>query len=155
MVARDLARRSRRRAPRAEEGSGFVKFMAGATWFSRAIRRRIGPHRTGHSRPLDPSFYMYLMVAGWSHLFSGHPAEALELAERSASLNPDWDSIYWGLIPAYVQLDRLPEARAALIKYLSLAPGTTVSGLRQLLPIRNQASLEMVLDGLRKAGLPD
>ncbi len=88
-------------------------------------------------------------------LFSGRPAGALELAERSASLNPDWDSTYWGLIPAYVQLDRLPEARAALSKFLSLAPGMTVSGLRQLLPIKNQASLEMVLDGLQKAGLPD
>ena len=98
---------------------------------------------------------MYLMAAGWAQLFSGRPAEALELAERSVSLNPDWDSTYWGLIPAYIQLDRLPEARAALSKLLSLAPGMTVSRLRQLLPIRNQVSLEMVLDGLRKAGLPD
>ncbi|TMJ34963.1 MAG: hypothetical protein E6G87_13400 [Alphaproteobacteria bacterium] len=105
--------------------------------------------------PLDPSFYMYLMVAGLAHLFSGRPAQAVELAGRSAALYPDWDSVYWGLIPAYVQLDRLPEARAALPKFLSLAPGITVSGLRRLLPIRNQASLEMVLDGLRKAGLPE
>jgi Flp pilus assembly protein TadD len=146
-----------RRALERNPGSGFVNFMAGATLVFAGDPQDalVRIERAMALGPLDPSFYMYLMVAGWSHLFSGHPAEALELAERSASLNPDWDSIYWGLIPAYVQLDRLPEARAALIKYLSLAPGTTVSGLRQLLPIRNQASLEMVLDGLRKAGLPD
>jgi adenylate cyclase len=159
MVARDhrAGLDAVRRALERNPGSGFVNFMAGAALVfagdpQDALSRIERAMALG---PLDPSFYMYLMVAGWSHLFSGRPAEALELAERSASLNPDWDSIYWGLIPAYVQLDRLPEARAALIKYLSLAPGTTVSGLRQLLPIRNQASLEMVLDGLRKAGLPD
>ena len=81
------------------------------------------------------------MVAGWAQLFCGHPAEALELAERSAGLNSEWDSTYWGLVPAYVQLDRLPEAQVALAKFLSLAPEMTVSRLRQLLPIRNQASL--------------
>src|SRR5262245_39059841 len=98
---------------------------------------------------------MYLVVAGMAHLFRGRPAPALELAERSTALNPDWDSAYWLLIPAYVQLDRLPEARAALPKYLSLAPGMTITKLRQVLPVREPASLEMTLDGLRKAGLPD
>ena len=159
MVARDYrdgldaVRRGLERNP----GSGFVNFLASAalvfggdpedslTLIERAMA--LGP--------LDPSFYMYLMVAGWAHLFSGRPAQALELASRSASLYPDWDSTYWGLIPAYVQLDRLPEARAALPKFLSLAPGMTVSRLRQLLPIRSQVSLEMILDGLRKAGLPE
>ena len=98
---------------------------------------------------------MYLMVAGWAHFFCGRPAQALELAERSASLNPDWDSTYWCLVPAYVQLDRMPEAQAALARFQSLAPGVTASRLGQLLPLRNPASLEMVLDGLRKAGLPE
>ena len=154
-----LSRRSRRRAPRARAKPRFgIRQLHGGDrpGFRVAIREDALAlmERAMALGPLDPSFYMYLMVAGWAHLFSGRPAEALELAERSASLNPDWDSTYWGLIPAYVQLDRLPEARAALIKYLSLAPGMTVSGLRQLLPIRNPASLEMVLDGLRKAGLP-
>ena len=79
----------------------------------------------------------------------------MELAERSASLNPDWDSTYWCLIPAYVQLDRMPEARTALARFQSLAPGITVSRLQQLLPMRNPASLAMVVDGLRKAGLPE
>jgi adenylate cyclase len=105
--------------------------------------------------PLDPSFYMYLMVAGWAHLFSGRPAKTVELAERSVSLYREWDSPYWGLIPAYVQLDRLPAARAALAEFQALAPGIAVSKLQQLLPLRAQASLEMVLDGLRKAGLPE
>jgi len=159
MVARDYRAGldAVRRALERNPGSGFVNFMAGtALLFAGDPQDSLAlMERAMALGPLDPSFYMYLMVAGWAQLFGGRPAEALDLAERSASLNPDWDSTYWGLIPAYVQLDRLPEARAALSKFLSLAPGMTVSGLRQLLPIRNPASLELVLDGLRKAGLPD
>jgi len=49
----------------------------------------------------------------------------------------------------------MPEAQAALARFQSLAPGVTASRLKQLLPLRNPASLEMVLDGLRKAGLPE
>ncbi|TMJ37571.1 MAG: adenylate/guanylate cyclase domain-containing protein [Alphaproteobacteria bacterium] len=159
MVARDYrdgldaVRRGLERNP----GSGFVNFLAGtALVFGGDPEDAMAlMERAMALGPLDPSFYMYLMVAGLAHLFSGRPAQAVELAGRSAALYPDWDSVYWGQIPAYVQLDRLPEARAALPKFLSLAPGITVSGLRRLLPIRNQASLEMVLDGLRKAGLPE
>ena len=159
MVARDYdtGLDAVRRALERNPGSGFVNFLAGtALVFGGDPEDALAlVERAMALGPLDPSFYMYLMVAGWAHLFSGRPAQALELAERSAALYPDWDSTYWGLIPAYVQLDRLPEARAALAKFLSLAPGMTVSGLRQLLPLRSHASLEMVLDGLRKAGLPE
>jgi adenylate cyclase len=159
MVARDYRAGldAIRRALERNPGSGFVNFMAGtALLFGGDPEESLALTKQAMALgPLDPSFYMYLMVAGWAQLFCGRPAEALKLAERSASLNPEWDSAYWGLVPAYVQLDRLPEARAALAKFLSLAPGMTVSKLRQLTPIRNQASLEMVLDGLRKAGLPD
>ena len=83
------------------------------------------------------------------------PAEALALAERSAALYLDWDSIYWGMVPAHVQLDRLPEAEVALKKYRSLAPNMTISELRRLLPLRDPAALEMTLDGLQAAGLPE
>ena len=159
MVARDYRAGldAVHRAVGRNPGSGFVNFMAGtALVFAGNPKDALAlTERAMALGPLDPSFYMYLMVAGWAQLFCGHPAEALELSERSAGLNSEWDSTYWGLVPAYVQLDRLPEARAALAKFLSLAPGITVSRLRQLLPIRNQASLEMVLDGLRKAGMPE
>ena len=98
---------------------------------------------------------MHLTIVGMGHLFGGRPDRALELAKRSVALYPDWDTAYWLLIPAYVQLGHLAEARAALGKLESLSPASTVSGFRRRLPIRNPASLEMVLDGLRQVGLPE
>jgi adenylate cyclase len=159
MVARDYRAGldAVRRAVERNPGSGFVNFIAGtALVFGDYPKEALVLLQQAMALgPLDPSFFMYLMVAGWAELFSARPTQALDLAERSLGLNPDWDSTYWCMIPAYVQLDRLPEAQATLPKFLSLAPGMTVSGLRRLLPFRTQSSLEMVLEGFRKAGLAE
>ncbi len=116
MVARDYATGldAVRRAVERNPGAGFVNFLAGtALVFGGDPEKALTLlDRAMALGPLDPSFFMYLVVAGWAHLFSGRPAQALELAERSVALYPDWDSAYWLLIPAYVQLDRLPEAQS-------------------------------------------
>ena len=56
---------------------------------------------------------------------------------------------------ALVQLGRMEEARGAVLRLLELAPNLTVSGLRERWPLRNKDTLEMILDGLHQAGLPD
>ena len=61
----------------------------------------------------------------------------------------------WVLTAAYMQLDRLSEAQAAVAGLLAVSPEATITKYREHLPIRNRESLEMVLDGLRRAGLPD
>ncbi|MBT8352893.1 MAG: adenylate/guanylate cyclase domain-containing protein [Desulfofustis sp.] len=145
------------RAVERNPGSGFVNFLAGTALVYGGEPEKALPllQRAMTLGPLDPAYYMYLMVAAWAELHGGRPDKALELAERSVAIYPDWDSTYWALVPAYVQLDRLPEAQAALAKYESLAPGMTISKLRRLLPFRYPAPLEMTLDGLRAAGLPE
>jgi len=159
MVARDYdtGLDAVRRALELNPGSGFVALLSSAALGFGGNPEDALSHaqRAMALSPMDPGFFMFLSIAGMAHLFSGRPVQALDLAKRSAALYPDWDTTYWVLIPAYAQLDRLAEARAALAKLVSLSPGLTVSGARQRLPIRNRASLDMILDGLRKAGLPD
>ncbi|MGO4123184.1 adenylate/guanylate cyclase domain-containing protein [Inquilinus sp. YAF38] len=146
-----------RRAVERNPGSGQVNFLAGTalTCGGDPEAGLVLAERAMALGPLDPSYFIFLTVAGLAHLFSGRPAKALELAQRSAALNPGWDSAYWALIPACVQLDRLPEAQAALGRFLPLAPGMTVSALRECLPLRDATSRNMVLDGFRTAGLPE
>ncbi len=159
MVARDYGAGldTVRRAVERNPGAGFVNFLAGTALVFGGDPEAALPllERATTLGPLDAAYFMYLMVAGWAHLFSGRPAKGLELAERSVALYPDWDSTYWLLVPACVQLDRMPEARAGLEKLRALSPHVTLSGLQARLPLRNPASLNMVLDGLRKAGLPE
>jgi adenylate cyclase len=103
--------------------------------------------------PLDPGYFLYLTAAGFAHLVSGHPDKALELAKRSISLYPNWDSTYWLLITAYTQLQRLAEAQAAVPKFLSLSPGATISTLRRGLPFRGLRGFVWVIFGhFRSAG---
>jgi TolB-like protein/class 3 adenylate cyclase len=159
MVARDYAAGldAARRLLEKNPGSGFVNFIAGNAMgiAGEPEEARELLKRAMALGPLDPSFYMYLMIAGWAELFCGRPAQALPLIERSIGLNPDWDSTYWALIPTYVQLGRLSDAQAALVKYQTLAPGMTVSRLQQLLPLKRPEALQMTLEGLRAAGLPE
>lgn len=159
MVARDYdtGLDAVRRALELNPGAGFVAMLSSAALvFGGNPEDALAlAERAMALSPLDPGFFMFLTIAGIAHLLSGRPAQAVELAKKSVSLYADWDTTYWALIPAYVQLDRLPEARAALAKLVVLSPGLTASSARQRLPIRNSASLEMIVDGLRKAGLAD
>jgi len=105
--------------------------------------------------PGDPGAFFFYALAGLSHLFCGRPAEAHELARKAARMYSDWDSTYWALIPALVQLGRTDEARSNLPKFLELSPNATVTRLGELLPVRNRDYLNLILDGMAKAGLPE
>jgi TolB-like protein/class 3 adenylate cyclase len=159
MVARDYdaGLDAVRRASELNPGSGVVEFLSSTALLFGGDPEGalIRAERAMVLSPMDPGAFMFLAIAGIAHLYAGRPEQALELGKRSAALNPNWDSTYWLLIPAYVQLDRMEDARAALAKLVAMSPGLTVSGARQRLPIRNPASLEMVLEGFRKAGLPE
>jgi adenylate cyclase len=159
MVARDYdtGLDAVRRALELNPGSGFVAGLSGAAQVFGGSPEDALVHaeRAMALSPVDPGFFMFLTIAGLAHLFSSRPDPALELAKRSAALYPDWDTTYWVLVPANVQLGRMSEARSALAKLVSLSPGLTISVARQRLPLRNPASLGMILDNLHKAGLPD
>jgi adenylate cyclase len=105
--------------------------------------------------PGDPGAFFSYALAGLSHLFCGRPVEAHELARKSTRMYADWDSSYWALIPALVQLGRIDEARSTVSKFLELSPNATVTGLSELLPVRNPDYLNLILDGMAKAGLPE
>lgn len=105
--------------------------------------------------PSEPGYFNALVGAALQNLFDGRPEQALELAQRSATLNSSWDTSYWVLAVAHAQLGQISQARSALADYTSRSHDATVSKLREQLPIRNQASMEIVLECLRKAGLPE
>ena len=105
--------------------------------------------------PADPQANFLLNGMGMSHLVLGRPAEALECALRSAALNPDVDVTYYILIPACGHLGRTQDATTAIAKLLALAPGVAISNFAVSRPFRDRQHLDIVLDGLRKAGLPE
>jgi TolB-like protein/Flp pilus assembly protein TadD len=152
----DGGRRAAQRALDLNPNSPTVCWMAGwvimlggdpqgaASIFERSLRLS----------PSDPAVNYLLNGLGMSHLIRGHPEDAYECGLKAAALDPDVDVIYYVLIAACGYLGRIDEAKKAIAKLQSLAPGITTASFRKRMPFRNEEHMNMLLDGLRKAGLP-
>ena len=146
-----------RRAIALNPGSGFVNAMAGCALIF-GENPKDGLTYLEHAMalgPLDPNFFSHLTVAAYAQLFCGYPDLAADLAERSLAINSEWDSTYWVLITAYTQLDQLSKAQALAARLLAIFPDVKISNYQKSLPIKSPESLEMIMDGLRNAGLPE
>jgi TolB-like protein/Tfp pilus assembly protein PilF len=159
MIARDYEQglQAVRRAHEINPNIAFVTFLAGAVMLicdqtEEGLELIEDAIRVS---PGDPGAFFFYTSLGLAHLCCGRPAQALEHANRAASIYNGWDTTYRVMASAYAQLDRLDEARAAVGKLLELAPNMTVSGLRERWPLRNKDTLESILDGLSRAGLPE
>jgi TolB-like protein len=105
--------------------------------------------------PFDP--YLFAMQTGTATaLFvAGRHDEALSWAEKAVRLQ----SNFVGTIRIYAAssalMGRMEEARQAIARVRSIAPGLRVSNLKNVVPFRKAEHLEKYADGLRKAGLPE
>ena len=79
-------------------------------------------------------------------------AEAAEALER-AGTGPAWFDRYRAA--AYAQLGETDKARAAAAESLRRDPDFTLRRFAEIEPYRSKADLDHVIDGLRKAGLPE
>ena len=92
---------------------------------------------------------------GSAYLFMGQPERAREWAERSLSEpNIQW-SRHALLISALGYLDHRDAARRAIADLLAFRPEITVGAVGAWWPISDDRSRDRLLDGLRRAGLPD
>ena len=112
----------------------------GIRWLNKALRLN----------PYPPSWYRGLL--GMAQ-YAAH-----DYAEAVASLNPmtgsyPWDRMYSAA--SYAQLNRIEEARAQLAEWRRLRPLGSLLEYATNEPFKNPADLEHLLDGLRKAGLPE
>jgi tetratricopeptide (TPR) repeat protein len=80
---------------------------------------------------------------------------ALGWARRSVEKHPDNLPAHHVLIASLAQLDRIDEANAALNRLLELDPGLTIERLLENFSLSRYRNLDGMLDGLRKAGLPE
>ena len=153
----DGGRQAAQRALELNPNSAPICWMAGWTIMFAGDPESALPifERALRLSPSDPQVNFLLCGMGMSHLVLGRPAEALECASKSAALSPDIDVIYYVLVPAYGHLGRTEDATTAVAKLQSLAPGIAISNFAPRMPFRDQSHLDILLDGLRKAGLPE
>jgi tetratricopeptide (TPR) repeat protein len=108
--------------------------------------------------PRDTLAYVWNSQAGLAKLMLGSDEEALALLRRAVEINRNWPSTHLWLAAVLAQLGRLAEAQAAAQAALALNPTVTLSRVRTGAPSDNQTYLaqrERLIDGLRKAGVPE
>ena len=93
--------------------------------------------------------------AGHSHLLLRQYDEALTRFERTLELAPRISFIHFWFAWAYVELDRLDDARGAIKSFLDDSPHYLLKEVARIYPFRLDEDRNRFLDSLRKAGLPE
>jgi TolB-like protein/class 3 adenylate cyclase len=108
--------------------------------------------------PRDTLAYLWLGAPGYANIHLGNDEEAVVWLRRSVDANRNFPLYHFILAAALAQLGRLDEARSAVQAGLALNPIFSVSRLIASPPSDNATFLarrERLIDGLRKAGLPE
>lgn len=108
--------------------------------------------------PHDKDAYIWGLIAGIAKLFLGSDEEAVTRLRRAIELNRNHAYTHFLLAAALAHLDRVDEARSTVRSGLSLVPDFTIHRYRASAPRDNPIQLaqrERVVDGMRKAGVPE
>jgi adenylate cyclase len=105
--------------------------------------------------PSDPRLFIWLPALAGAHYQMRHYAEAVEAGRRSWSLSRNWPHGLRYVVAGLAQLGRIDEARAALddLKKFDSSLGVVEAGFMRT--YRDRAGIDHILDGLRKAGMPE
>ena len=81
--------------------------------------------------------------------------EAVGLLQRRILRNPDTDASRVLLAASYGQMGLIEHTREAWRGALRVNPNYSIEQRRKVLPYMNPDDFELVVEGLRKAGLPE
>jgi adenylate cyclase len=87
--------------------------------------------------------------------FSREYGAAVEAAKGAIRSYPDYPNTYCWLAAALAQLDRFEEAKEAVEKAVAIAPAAFDMYIRTRPPWMRPEDHAHMLEGLRKAGVPD
>jgi TolB-like protein/class 3 adenylate cyclase len=110
--------------------------------------------------PRDTQAYIWMNTVGLAKLHLGSWQQAVAWFRRAIEANRNNPPAYLNLAAALAQLGRLDEAHSAVKAGLSLDPAYVISRIREAWTARSNdptylAGLEPILEGMRKAGLPE
>jgi TolB-like protein/Tfp pilus assembly protein PilF len=124
-------------------------------WFGRN-REALSPLRRAiRQSPRDPQRSSFENMIGYTHLMLREYDEAIDWLKRSSRRRSDnaWPEL--GLAVAYIALDRMEEAHAAIRRALLIRSDLTVAAVADMLRPRHTENNDRYLDSLRTAGLPE
>jgi tetratricopeptide (TPR) repeat protein len=103
--------------------------------------------------PYYPAWY--LPVLGLAYRLTGQYEEAIATMEKWPPRDPRSMLPHMILAFTYVEAGRKEDAHAAVAEVLKRNPKASIKGYAKMIPYKDPAEIERVLESLRKAGLPE
>jgi adenylate cyclase len=100
--------------------------------------------------PRGPEFGLFHLIVGDAEISLGNVDAAMNEYRKAIDAGLSNFPVYTNLAAAYAHAGRMDEAKAALAEARRLNPAITIKWMKEHTP-----NLPAVLDGLRKAGLPE
>jgi adenylate cyclase len=102
--------------------------------------------------PLDPVLHVVFAGIGMALIELGRFDEAIESGRKALRQNPSYSSAHRCLVSACAHLGRGAESREAAARLLEIDPAFTISAW---IARGGQSNAKLLIEGLRKAGLPE
>jgi adenylate cyclase len=128
-------------------GRGWVYRIAGIP--EEAIRSL---ERAMRMSPVDPRLHLTFAGMAMALVELRRFDEAIVAGKKAQRQNPSYSAAYRCLASAFAHLGRDAEAREAAARLLELDPGFTIS---TWIARGGQSNAKLMIEGLRKAGLPE
>jgi adenylate cyclase len=103
--------------------------------------------------PSDPRLFIWLTGLAAAHYQLRHYSQAVEIGRKSWALNNSYITGLTYVIGGLAQLGRIEEAKAALSDLKKLDPNLAAARTTLQRLYQNQAGIDHLLEGLRKAGV--
>jgi pentatricopeptide repeat protein len=103
--------------------------------------------------PYFPSLWLYFQAQATYQL--GRYPEAVALLKRRIQRNPETDLARALLAACYGQMGRVEEAHEAWRELIRVNPSYSIEESQAEAPYQNPEDFERIVEGLRKAGLPE
>jgi adenylate cyclase len=102
--------------------------------------------------PVDPQLHLTLAGMGTALVELGRFDEAIVTGKKAQRQNPSFLVAYWCLASAFAHLGCDADAREATMRLLEFDPAFTISAR---IGRRGQSHSKLLIEGFRKAGLPE
>ena len=102
--------------------------------------------------PIDPLLHRTFSGIGFALVELRRFDEAIVAGKKALRQNPSWSATYRCLAASFAHLGREAEAREAAARLLEVDPTFTISSW---IARGGQTNSKLLIEGLRKAGLPE
>jgi adenylate cyclase len=105
--------------------------------------------------PRDAALFRAQAALAYAHLLLREFDEAITWGRKAVEGHPNYTVAYRALASALAHAGRLGEAQAVVARLLVLVPDLSLTTLPEVTVFRRSGGLDMIIEGLRKAGVPE